>query len=245
MNLSKTTDVSGFGVLSLLTTHIAAGSLAVVLGFIALAVKKGGFAHRRAGIVFASAMVIMGVTGSLLALRDSPSNPSFIAGAICTYFVATALTTVRRPTTWTRLVDGAATVAAFALGSLMVYQSAQVWQLPGRALRGVPAPMILFLGSVLLLGAAGDVRRWRSGREQAIARLSRHLWRMCFAFFIATGSFFSIRSRVATIFPEAINVAPVRIAFVLLPFAAMFYFLWRVRHTPVVRLQGTPTPASR
>jgi hypothetical protein len=86
----------------------------------------------------------------------------------------------------------------------------------------------------------GDIRRWRSGPGEAAARLSRHLWRMCFAFFIATGSFFSIRSRVATIFPDAINIAPVRMAFVLLPFAAMFFFLWRVRRTRTS--SGGPAP---
>lgn len=217
----------------MLTTHIAAGGFAVALGFIALAAQKGGFVHRRAGIVFATAMVIMGGTGSLLALRDSSSNPSVIAGLMCTYFVATAWTTVRRPAMWTRLVEAVALVVALTLAILMLYQGVQVWQLPGHVRNGVPALMILFLGSILLMAAAGDVRRWRSAHIQAAARLSRHLWRMCFAFFIATGSFFSIRSRVATIFPDSINTAPVRIAFVVLPFAAMFYFLWRVNRTRV------------
>ena len=42
----------------------------------------------------------------------------------------------------------------------------------------------------------------RSGRRGA-PRLARHVWRMCMALFIATVSFFSIRARVAAIFPAS------------------------------------------
>lgn len=45
--------------------------------------------------------------------------------------------------------------------------------------------------------AAGDVRVMRSEPLRGGARFARHLWRMCFALFIAAGSFFSIQARVA------------------------------------------------
>jgi hypothetical protein len=52
---------------------------------------------------------------------------------------------------------------------------------------------------------------------------------MCFALFIAAGSFFSIRERVATILPDPLTTGPMRaLPFVLL-FGAMFYWLLRVR----------------
>lgn len=60
-------------------------------------------------------------------------------------------------------------------------------------------------------------------------RLARHLWRMCFALFIAAGSFFSIRERVAKILPEPFTTAPMRALPILLVFGAMFYWLWKVR----------------
>src|SRR5215203_4570436 len=85
--------------------------------------------------------------------------------------------------------------------------------------------MSFFLAGVLLLAAAGDVRIMRCGGP----RLARHLWRMCFALFIAAGSFFSIRERVATILPEPFTSGPVRALPILLLFGAMFYWLWRVR----------------
>jgi len=52
---------------------------------------------------------------------------------------------------------------------------------------------------------------------------------MCFALFIAAGSFFSIRARVAKILPEPLTTAPMRALPILLVFAAMFYWLWKVR----------------
>ena len=52
---------------------------------------------------------------------------------------------------------------------------------------------------------------------------------VCFALFIAAGSFFSIRSRVAKILPEPFTTGPMRALPILLLFGAMFYWLWRVR----------------
>ena len=69
----------------------------------------------------------------------------------------------------------------------------------------------------------------RSGMPRGGPRLARHLWRMCFALFIAAGSFFSIRERVATILPEPFTTGPMRALPILLLFGAMFYWLWRVR----------------
>jgi hypothetical protein len=69
----------------------------------------------------------------------------------------------------------------------------------------------------------------RFGQSRGGPRLARHLWRMCFALFIAAGSFFSIRERVATILPQFFATGPMRAVPILLLFAAMFYWLWRVR----------------
>jgi hypothetical protein len=52
---------------------------------------------------------------------------------------------------------------------------------------------------------------------------------MCFALFIAAGSFFSIRSRVARILPEPFTTPLMRALPVVLIFVAMFYWMWRVR----------------
>ena len=89
--------------------------------------------------------------------------------------------------------------------------------------------MSVILGSVLLLAAAGDLRIMRFGVPRGGPRLARHLWRMCFALFIAAGSFFSIRERVERILPDPFTSGPMRALPIVLLFGAMFYWLWRVR----------------
>jgi len=52
---------------------------------------------------------------------------------------------------------------------------------------------------------------------------------MCMALFIAAASFFSIRARVAAIFPTPMTTPVARTLPVLLVLAVMCYWLWRVR----------------
>ena len=58
----------------LLPIHIAAGGLAMVLGAVALFVKKGGTIHRRSGMLFVYAMLVMGITASILGFLKSPAD---------------------------------------------------------------------------------------------------------------------------------------------------------------------------
>ena len=109
--------------------------------------------------------------------------------------------------------------------------------------------MSFVLATVMILAAAGDVRILRFGMPRGGPRLARHLWRMCFALFIAAGSFFSIRGRVARVLPEPFTTGPMRALPILLLFGAMFYWLARVRGRrplPVlVRHDSVTLPAPR
>ena len=89
--------------------------------------------------------------------------------------------------------------------------------------------MSFFVAAVLALAASGDLRILRAGMRRGGPRLARHLWRMCFALFIAAGSFFSVPERVAKILPAPFTAGSMRALPILLLFAAMFYWLWRVR----------------
>ena len=110
------------------------------------------------------------------------------------YFVVTALTTVRPVSPWTRRIDAAALtiVVGLALGAIM--GGVKAVNDPGLSPGGVPfrtiGVMSFFLATVMILAAAGDVRIMRFGMPRGGPRLARHLWRMCFALFIAAGSFF-------------------------------------------------------
>jgi uncharacterized membrane protein len=217
----------------LLPVHVAAGGLAIVLGAVALSVKKGGTTHRRVGLLFVCAMLVMGITASILGFRRSPTDGNVFAGLLTLYFVGTALTTVRPVSPWTGRSNAAALtiVVLLAIGSIV--GGVENFNNPDLSPGGVPfrtiGVMSFVLATVMIFAAVGDVRIMRSGMPRGAARLRRHLWRMCFAIFIAAGSFFSIRERVATILPEPFTTGPMRALPIVLLFGAMFYWLWRLR----------------
>jgi len=217
----------------LLPIHIAAGGLAIVLGAVALVVKKGGTIHRRSGLLFVYAMLVMGFSGSILALRNGPADGNLAAGLTIAYFVGTALTTVRPVSPWTRRIHAAALALVVGLALVSIVGGVKAFNGPRLSPDGVPlrtiGVMSFVFATVMILAAAGDVRILRSGMLRGGPRLARHLWRMCFALFIAAGSFFSIRERVAKILPEPFTSGQMRALPILLLFGAMFYWLWRVR----------------
>jgi hypothetical protein len=215
----------------LLPIHVVAGGLAIVLGAVALLARKGGTAHRRSGVLFVWAMLVMGVSASVLGFREGPGD--VVAGLLAAYFVGTAWTTVRPASPWTRRVNAAALTVAVGLALLAMVGGATSIGNPGLSSGGVPfrtiGVMSFVLAAVLVLAAAGDLRVMRSGMPRGGPRLARHLWRMCFALFIAAGSFFSIEERVAKVLPEPFTSGPVRALPILLLFGTMFYWLWRLR----------------
>ena len=217
----------------LLTIHIAAGALALVLGAVALSTPKGGIVHRRSGMLFVCAMLVMGGTASMLGFLKSPTDGNVFAGFMAAYFVGTGLTTVRPASRWTRMLNAAGLVVAVGLAAGAIMSGVDRISNPGLSPGGVPlrtiGVMSLIIASVLILAAIGDLRVMRSGTLRGRPRLARHLWRMCFALFIAAGSFFSIRERVATILPEPFTTGPMRALPIVLLFGAMFYWLWRLR----------------
>lgn len=215
----------------LLPIHVIAGGLAILTGALALIAAKGSTVHRRGGLLFVYAMVIMGLSGAVLAvLRGSYVN--VLGGLTSVYFVTTALATVRR-TPQTRAggdivaAAGGAAIVVVELGLAAAAIYGGHWMF-----RGIPVPMLIFLALVTLAAVIGDLRVLRHGLAGGAARLRRHLWRMCFAFFIAAGSFFSIRARVAHVLPAPFLSTPARMFPIVLPFIVMLYWMWRV---PAIR----------
>ena len=216
----------------LLPIHIAAGGLAIILGAVALSVKKGGARHRRSGLLFVGAMLVMGFTAALLGLRKSPTDGNVFAGLLVFYFVGTSFTTVRPVSRWTGAINVAALMLAVGLAVLFILGGVRDVSSTQLSSGGVPVRTIgimsFVLAAWLLMAASGDVRIMRTGALRGAARLRRHLWRMCIALFIAAGSFFSIQERVARILPDPFTIGPMRALPIVLLFGAMFYWLWRL-----------------
>jgi uncharacterized membrane protein len=214
----------------LLSIHIVGASLALVAGVVALSSAKGRMLHRSSGLVFVVAMVAMCAAAIVLAaIKGQVMN--LIAGIMTAYLVVTALTTVRRFDSRSRVVDLGMMIVAGVLGLTTLVLGAAAVATPSKMLLGLPPYPFFIFGFSGVLGARGDWREIRARGLRGVARLRRHLWRMCLALLIATISFFSIRSRVARVIPDNLVSPAVQVAPIVLVLVALVYWLWRVRRT--------------
>jgi uncharacterized membrane protein len=173
----------------ILAVHICAGSLGLLSGTAAMLFRKGSRRHVLAGRVFVAAMLTMAVGATYLAIvRHQPSN---ISGGILTfYLIGTAWLTARRRDGETSRFDWVVLLIPLTLGILTWLNGLRIVCSGASSQDGVPVGMSFFMGSVMLLAAAGDVRMLVRGGLSGTKRIARHLWRMCFGLFIAAGSFF-------------------------------------------------------
>jgi uncharacterized membrane protein len=215
----------------LLIFHIAGGAIGLLSGAVAMSFRKGSRVHRLAGNVFFVAMLGMSAAGAYLAFMKSQSGNVF-GGILTFYLVATAWLTARRGEGETGIVDRAAFVVALAVGATIVTFGIQAARSQMGTKDGVPAPMYFILGSVALLAAAGDMRMIVRGGVFGVQRISRHLWRMCFALFIASGSIFIARPQI---FPAFLSTTHVLVVLGVLPLLLMPFWLIRVRFRTAYR----------
>ena len=208
-----------------LVSHFAGGLIALVAGTIALAVAKGGRLHKQSGIVFTFAMIIAGLLASIIGQYEGKTG-MVISGFFVVYLIFTATTTVKSLSWNTRPLQIGLMVLAFAFAVFQYWNGAHVWQLPGHVFQGVPAGMMFFLATIALCAAIGDARMLRAGTITGTRRLARHLWRMCFGLFIATGSFFLGQMKFI---PQPVRFMPLLGALAVAPLVILVYWMWRVR----------------
>ena len=206
--------------------HILAGSLALVAGYLALLVKKGSSLHRKSGLLFVGTMLAVAFFGIVIAAGQGVAPAVNIPAAlISAYLVVTSLATVRHPAADARWLHVGAMLVALATG-LTSFTFAFEAVAAGGTRNGMPAFPFIMFGAIGVVGSLGDMRVLRSGALHGASRLARHLWRMCFALFIAVLSFFVGQSDE---FPQALRIMPLLALPVLTVLVSMSYWLWRVR----------------
>src|SRR5580693_5200993 len=225
----------------ILFVHICAGTLGLLSGTAAMIFRKGSPRHVLAGKIFVAAMLTMAVGATYLAfVKHQPGN---VGGGILTfYLIGTAWLTARRRDGETSSWDWVAFLIPLALGILTWMNAIQVVRRGANSQDGVPVGMNFFIGSVMLLAAAGDVRMLLRGGVFAATRLARHLWRMCFGLFIAAGSFFMGPSNRPLRLFSAIGIGQhlspalfnmnLYLILTILPLILLVFWLIRVRVTP-------------
>lgn len=223
---------------SLLWLHIGAGIAAILLGTVAVAARKGGRVHLSTGAWFAVAMIVLGLTASILEPFRKPQPGSPLVGLFVCYFVATSWVTARRRDGRTGKFEIAAAAVALGTGALMLWAG-----LTGQSATPVGSGPVFIAAGLCLIAGFLDLRVVLRKTLTAGERLRRHVWRMCVAFFIATGSFFIGQQ---DILPAVVRGSPVLFFLGFAPIGVMGFWLVRLRFAKVLNrlLRRLPAPPS-
>jgi hypothetical protein len=211
----------------LLVLHIIAGTLGMLSGFVAVFLRKGSRQHGLAGKVFVISMLCLSASGVYLAIMKSQTG-NVLGGTLTFYLVATAWLTARRKDgDWKPgIVDWGALLVVSTVAAVEFTRGSQAAMSPTGMKDGFPPWPYFVFGSVAVIAAAGDIRmlvcRGISGTE----RLARHLWRMCFALFVAAASIFLARQQL---FPALFRKTGALVFLSFLPLMLMIFWLIRVR----------------
>jgi hypothetical protein len=196
-------------------------------GFVAVFLLKGSRRHGLAGTVFVIAMLCLSASGVILAtVKSQPGN--ILGGTLTFYLVATAWITARRREGEPGILDWGAFLVVLALAAVEVTCGTEAAMSPTGLKYDYPPGPYFFMGSVALLAVVGDVRMLVRRGISGTARIARHLWRMCFALFIAASSIFLARQQI---FPAVLRRTGVLLLLSFLPLMLMVFWLVRVRIT--------------
>ena len=219
--------------------HVGGASVGLASGAVAMAARKGGRLHRAAGNAFFVSMLTMsGVAAIVSPLL--PDRISAVAGLFTFYLTATAWATVRRGPGEVGFFEVGAMFGGLGVAALFLALARIAAMQPGGVLEGQSYEIGVAFGLVALFAAALDLRVVQRGGLSGTPRIARHLWRMCLALFMATGSFFLGQQQVM---PEVVRGSPILFIPALAPLAAMVFWLVRVRVGRVFRRSAAATPA--
>jgi hypothetical protein len=211
--------------LPILVLHIAGGTLGILSGFVAVFLLKGSRRHGLAGKIFVIAMLCLSASGVFLAIMKSePGN--ILGGTLTFYLVATAWLTARRREAAPGIFDWGALLVVLAVAAVELTYGVEAALSPTRLKYEYPPGPYFFIGSVALLATVGDVRMLVRGGISGAQRIARHLWRMCFALFVAAASIFLARQQL---FPALLRRTGVLLLPSFLPLILMIFWLVRVR----------------
>ena len=210
-----------------LAIHICGGTLGLLSGAAAMSFRKGSRLHATAGQIFVFSMCGLGASAMHLAVRKG-QIANFFGGILTIYLVTTAWLTARPSKGESSHWYWAAILVPLGVGVSSLSNGVQRLIDPAAFHDGVPAAMNFFMATVVLLAALGDVRMLLRGLSPT-QRLARHLWRMCFALFIASGSIFIARPHL---FPRFLRDTGALVLLGVLPLLLLIFWSLRVRFKP-------------
>ena len=220
----------------ILLFHICGGTLGVLSGTIAIFLRKGSRRHALAGRVFVISMLVLGASGFYMAMMKWQFG-NILGGAFTCYLVATSWIAAKRKHVSTGIFDWGALLLVCALTIVELTLGIEAATSPTGMKYGYPPGPYFFIGAVALIAAIGDVRVLLRHGISGTQRIARHLWRMCFAFFIASASIFLAR---APLFPVFMRRTGALYLLSLFPLLMMFFWLIRIRFAHASKAADAP-----
>lgn len=230
----------------ILILHVSGGTVGLLSGAVTLSFRKGSRPHGVAGTVFFISMLIASAAGAYLGARNLEMD-NLLGGLLVFYLVATAWKTARRRNSETGIFDWIGLIAVSAILVIAVTCGIEAAYSPSGTKYGSPASGYILPIVVALLAAIGDASILLWGNLRGAQRVARHLWRMCFALFVACASIFLARPQL---FPAILSKMHVLFVLGILPLVLMIFWLARVLFTSEFKGAGRypelikPGPAS-
>lgn len=226
--------------------HILTGMVALISGALSFAVTKGSNSHKKFGLAFVLSMIVMAMSGALLAFLAT-EKLNMVAGLVTFYLVVTAYLTVHPPRNNARIVHSIFMALGFTIGFYAIYTGLTALNNGLSSIDGNPVQAIIVFGSVSLLAAALDIRVIAKGKLKYKWQLVRHVWRIGFAMLIATASFFLGQSQVI---PEAMRniftlAGPVVLVLCLTAYWVIRVSIWGLKKRTSAQAQTTVAQSSR
>jgi hypothetical protein len=184
--------------------HIASGAIAVLMGAITFAVRKGAATHVNAGRVFTAAMGLSSFLGAILGLiKFETFYITFHAGVLGMTLVLCGWLLARKRAGHRNSLLVAIGCVNFLNTAGLAAAGFCALTLPDQILRGFAAADYFFLAGITGVALINDLIILLSKTLSYKHRIAQHVWRMCIGFFIAAGSAFT--GPGASIFPEAVR----------------------------------------
>ena len=210
---------------SILVLHIGGGTIGLLSGATALIAKKGEWLHRTSGMVFLASMLVMATIGASVSplLRDRVST---VAGIMTLYLLVSAWQTVRRGEGTIGSAEAAASLVPFGIVAAGVTFMVMAAASPSGTIDGEPPQSFYVFVIVGAIAALSDVKVIVARGITGVQRIARHLWRMCTALFVASGSLFLGQPQV---FPASIRHSGLLFVPALAPLVFLVFWMIRVR----------------
>jgi hypothetical protein len=183
--------------------------------------------------VFVVSMLVMATFAGYLAVAVPDQKVNLFIGAFVAYLVATAWMTVRRGEGTTGVGDKVGLFVACCLCApfaILTFQLAAGLTPLFKSAVPFKGPVLIAIyvfTAVLAIAVIGDARVVLAGGITRAPRIARHLWRMCLALTLATGSAFT--NGFARFLPGPYHVPPIFFYPQFIPLALLIYWMIRVR----------------